>query len=121
MLPSLFSLAEILVLADTVGAGRMAPPTSTRISAGMKCVQEHNSPVNVRDTVYTTLNIVYSHAHDIIHRGGPHTISVRTPTQHTLADTQQTTHARSLALGGKHTRVIVTLLSANFVPYNRTG
>ena len=37
-----FSLAEILVLA---GAGRMAHPTSTRIIARLKCVQEHVSPI----------------------------------------------------------------------------
>ena len=35
------------VLAGTAGAGGMAPPTSTRISARTKRVQEHSSPVNV--------------------------------------------------------------------------
>ena len=34
-----FSLAEILVLAGTAGAGRIVPPASTRISARMKWVQ----------------------------------------------------------------------------------
>ena len=43
-----FSLAEILVLAGTTGAGRMAPPASTRISARMKHVLGHSSPVNVQ-------------------------------------------------------------------------
>ena len=40
----------MLVLAGSAGAGagRMAPPTSTRISARMKCVQEHGSRVNIR-------------------------------------------------------------------------
>ena len=33
-----FSLAEILVQAGTAGAGGMAPPISTRISARMKRV-----------------------------------------------------------------------------------
>ena len=42
-----FSLAEMLVLAATAGAGRMAPPTSTKISAGLKCVQGHVSRVNM--------------------------------------------------------------------------
>ena len=42
-----FSLAEILVLACTTGAGGRAPPASTRIYARMKCVQGHSSPVNV--------------------------------------------------------------------------
>ena len=42
-----FSLAEIVVLAGTAGAGGMTPPTSTRISARMKRVQEHSSPVNM--------------------------------------------------------------------------
>ena len=37
--PASFSLAEILVLAGTPGAGRMAPPTSNRISARLKRVQ----------------------------------------------------------------------------------
>ena len=43
-----FSLAEILVLAGTAGAGGMAPPASTMISASMKCVQGHSSRVNVQ-------------------------------------------------------------------------
>ena len=42
-----FSHAEILVLAAAAGAGGMAPPTSTRISARLKRVQEHSSPVSV--------------------------------------------------------------------------
>ena len=42
-----FSLAEILVLVGTAGASGMTPPSSTRISARMKCVQEHSSPVNM--------------------------------------------------------------------------
>ena len=33
-----FSLAEILVLAGTAGAGRMTPPAISRISAAMNCV-----------------------------------------------------------------------------------
>ena len=41
------SLAEIMVLAGTAGAGRMAPPDSTRLSSRIKCVQEHSSPANV--------------------------------------------------------------------------
>ena len=41
------SLAEILVLAETAGAGRIAPPTSTSISSGMQCVQEHVSPLRI--------------------------------------------------------------------------
>ena len=40
-------LAEVLVLAVTAGAGRMPPPTSTRISAILKYVQGHSSPVNI--------------------------------------------------------------------------
>ena len=39
--------AEILVLPGTAGAGRMAPPTSTRISFRVKCVQRHILPVNI--------------------------------------------------------------------------
>ena len=42
-----FSLTEILVMAGTARADRMAPPTSTRVSDGLNCVQEHNSPVNI--------------------------------------------------------------------------
>ena len=42
-----FSLAEILVLAGTADAGGMAPPTSTRMSARLKCVQERSSPVHM--------------------------------------------------------------------------
>ena len=41
------SLAEILVLVCTAGAGGMAPPASTRISARMKRVQENVSPANM--------------------------------------------------------------------------
>ena len=41
------SLAEILVLAGTSGAGGMAPPTSNRISARMECVQGHVSLVGM--------------------------------------------------------------------------
>ena len=40
-------LAEILVLAGTAGAGGMASPTSTRISARLKCVQERSSRLSV--------------------------------------------------------------------------
>ena len=47
VLPARFSLAEIQVLAGTAGAGRIAPPTSTRISARLKLVQRHVSPVNM--------------------------------------------------------------------------
>ena len=42
-----FSLAENLELAATAGAGRMAPPASTRISTRIKCVQVHVSSVNL--------------------------------------------------------------------------
>ena len=45
--PARFSLAEILVLTGTAGAGGMAPPTSTMISTRMKCVQGHILPVNM--------------------------------------------------------------------------
>ena len=38
-----FSLADILVLVGIVGAGRMAPPTSTRIS-GTQFTREYVSP-----------------------------------------------------------------------------
>ena len=44
--PTHFSLAEILVLAGTAGTGGLTPPTLTRISVKMKCVQGHVSPVN---------------------------------------------------------------------------
>ena len=40
-------MAEIIVLAGTAGAGANAPSTSIRISARIKCVQEHSSPVSV--------------------------------------------------------------------------
>ena len=45
---TLNSLVEILVLADTAGAGGMAPQASTRIPARLKYVQGHldGSPVN---------------------------------------------------------------------------
>ena len=52
--PTHFSLAEILVLDGTTGAGGMAPPASTRISATMKCVQGHVSAVN--DIVCSSIN-----------------------------------------------------------------
>ena len=42
------SLAEIIVLVGTAGAGGMATPASTSISARLKIVQEHSSPVNLR-------------------------------------------------------------------------
>ena len=45
--PTRFSLADIPVLADTAGAGGMAPPTITGISARMSCVQEHSSPLKI--------------------------------------------------------------------------
>ena len=38
---------EILVLAGTAGASRMAPPASSRISARLKRVQEHSSRVHI--------------------------------------------------------------------------
>ena len=38
VLPTRVSLAEILVLDGAAGAGRMAPPASTGISAKLKCV-----------------------------------------------------------------------------------
>ena len=41
--PTLFSLAEILVLAGTAGAGRMALPASTRIATRLKSVQGPSS------------------------------------------------------------------------------
>ena len=50
MVPTRFSLAEILVLAITAGAGKMAPSTSTRMSAVMNCVQGHASPVDTPPT-----------------------------------------------------------------------
>ena len=52
-----FSLAEILVLAGTAGAGRMAPPASTGISAMMRCVQGHVSRVymSALDVIYQPL------------------------------------------------------------------
>ena len=42
-----FILADILVLAGAASASGMTPPTSTRISASLKCVQGHSSPVNM--------------------------------------------------------------------------
>ena len=48
--PTRFSLAETLALAGTTGAGRMAPPTRTRISAKLK---------RVRDTVYPWMGFVF--------------------------------------------------------------
>ena len=42
-----FSLAEILVPAGTTGAGAIARLTSTMISARLKRVQEHSSPVKM--------------------------------------------------------------------------
>ena len=48
--PTRFSLAKILVLVDTAGAGGMAPPTSTRISAWLKRAQEREY-VGVRTEV----------------------------------------------------------------------
>ena len=42
-----FSLADILVLAGTARASRIAPPASTRISARLKRVHEHSSPVSM--------------------------------------------------------------------------
>ena len=42
-----FGLAEIMVLAGTAGAGRMAPSASTRISARLKFIQEHSSVVKL--------------------------------------------------------------------------
>ena len=48
MLLTRFSPANnILVLAGTAGAGGMAPSTSARISARLKCVPGHASPVNL--------------------------------------------------------------------------
>ena len=47
MFPTHCSLAEILVLAGAAGAGGMAPPANTRISARLKRVIGHSSPVNV--------------------------------------------------------------------------
>ena len=52
--PTRFSLPEILVLAGTTGAGRMTPPTSARISARLKRVQGHVSPVNVCHGMHST-------------------------------------------------------------------
>ena len=49
-----FSLAEILVLAGTASAGRMAPPASTSISARLKRVQRHISPVNMAHGIFLT-------------------------------------------------------------------
>ena len=44
MFPTRFSLAEILVLADTAGASGMAPPTSTRISARLRTLFTREVP-----------------------------------------------------------------------------
>ena len=52
--PPYSSLAEILVLAGTAGAGRMAPPTSTRISARMNRVKGHVSSVDIAPYVPTS-------------------------------------------------------------------
>ena len=41
MFTTRFSLAEMILLDGTVGAGRIAHPASTRISARMKRVQGH--------------------------------------------------------------------------------
>ena len=46
--PTRFSVAEILVLAGTAGAGGMAPPAITSIFARLKCVQGHVLPVNIQ-------------------------------------------------------------------------
>ena len=57
--PTHFSIADILVVMDgTAGAGRTAPPTSTRyrMSARLNRVQEHSSRVNV---AYTRLRAIY--------------------------------------------------------------
>ena len=45
--PNTLQLAEILFLAGTTGAGRMAPPTSTRIPARLQCVQRRSPRVSV--------------------------------------------------------------------------
>ena len=42
------------MLDGTAGAGEMAPPTSTWVSARMKRVQGHVSPVNILDGLYTS-------------------------------------------------------------------
>ena len=49
-----FSLAEILVLAGTSGAGGKAPLASTRISARLQYVQGHDSRVNIMELYYLT-------------------------------------------------------------------
>ena len=46
--PNTFYPSRDLVLADIAGAGRLALPTSTRISARLKRVQRQGSRVNVR-------------------------------------------------------------------------
>ena len=54
-----FSPAETL-LAGSAGAGRMVPPASTRISARMKRVHGHVSPVNMHATLLGFLDdIIY--------------------------------------------------------------
>ena len=68
MFPTRFSLAEILVLAGTAGAGGMAPPASTRISARLKRDQEHSSPVNIQsncsDVTFLSQITAARHSHD---------------------------------------------------------
>ena len=56
-----FSLAEILVLADTADAGRMAPPASTGISARMKYLQGQVSRVNVHAVATVKASAVEQH------------------------------------------------------------
>ena len=68
---ALFILAETLVRNGTSGAGRMAPPASTRSSARMKCVQEHSSAVNTRCRP--------EHAHSKNTRSRPRSQGVSTP------------------------------------------
>ena len=56
--------ADILVLAGTIGVGGMAPSISTRISARMKCVQGHVSPVN---TIHNTRHMTHVMTRDTRH------------------------------------------------------
>ena len=49
-----FSLADILVLAGTDCAGRIAPPASTRISAPLKRVPADMKPLHPNDSPVNT-------------------------------------------------------------------
>ena len=61
-----FIRADILVLVGPTGVGRMTPPASARISAGLKRVQGHGSPVSLRLA-------------SLIHVGSRHNVSTGPP------------------------------------------